>query len=153
MLTSNRAPNDTIAAVLQSQLKAIGVAVEIQTLDSKAVMDATTAGKFDLLLWRYDWNDPDALNIYLVSSRIVSTNRVAYSNGQVDEWLAQGARELDAAKRKSLYFEAQKLILQDAPWQPIYVPLDVIATNKRVEGIKIGFMGRMLLNDARVAAK
>ncbi len=151
LLTSNRAPNDAIAALLQSQLKAVGVTVDIQTLDSKAVMDATTQGKFDLLVWRYDWNDPDALNIYLGSDRIGATNRVAYSNSKVDELLKQGARELDGAKRKQLYVQAQQLILQDAPWQPLYVPLDVLATSKRIEGVKIGFMGRMLLNDARVA--
>jgi len=151
LLTSNRAPNDAIASLLQSQLKAIGVAVEIQQLDSKAVMEATTAGKFDLLLWRYDWNDPDALNIYLGSDRVGSTNRVAYSNPAVDTLLAQGARELDEARRSSLYVEAQKLILADAPWQPLYVPLDVLAFNIRVDGARVGYMGRLLLNDARVA--
>lgn len=153
LLTSNRAPNDTIAVLLQSQLKAIGVPIEIQTLDSRAVMDATTQGKFDLLVWRYDWNDPDALDIFLGTNRIGSTNRVAYSNPKVDALLAQGARELDAAKRKRIYVEAQKLILQDAPWQPLYVPLDVIATSKRVSGIKIGFMGRMLLNDTHLSER
>lgn len=150
LLTSNRPPNDTIAALLQSQLGAIGVPVEIQQLDSKAVMDATAAGKFDLLLWRYDWNDPDALNIYLGSDRIGSTNRVAYSNGAVDALLAQGARELDEARRNALYVEAQKLILADAPWQPLYVPLDVLAMSTRIEGARVGYMGRLLLNDARV---
>lgn len=150
LLTSNRPPNDTIASLLQSQLSAIGVPVEIQQLDSKAVMDATAAGKFDLLLWRYDWNDPDALNIYLGSDRIGSTNRVAYSNGAVNALLTQGAREMDEARRKALYVEAQKLILADAPWQPLYVPLDVLAINTRIEGARIGYMGRLLLNDARV---
>lgn len=152
LLTSNRAPNDAIAALLQSQLKAIGVPAEIQQLDSKAVMEATAAGNFDLLLWRYDWNDPDALNIYLGSDRIGSTNRVAYSNGAVDKLLAQGARELNEAKRQTLYVEAQKLILADAPWQPLYVPLDVLALRTWVEGARVGYMGRLLLNDARVKA-
>lgn len=150
LLTSNRAPNDTIASLVQSQLKAIGVPVEIQQLDSKAVMDATAAGKFDLLLWRYDWNDPDALNIYLGSERVGSTNRVAYSNPAVDELLAQGARELDEAKRSALYVEAQKLILADAPWQPLYVPLDVLVFSKRIEGARAGYMGRLLVNDVWV---
>jgi peptide/nickel transport system substrate-binding protein len=153
LLTSNRPPNDTIAALLQSQLKAVGVPVEIQMLDGKAVMDASSAGKFDLLLWRYDWNDPDALNIFLGTDRIGTTNRVAYSNSKVDELLAQGARELDAAKRDQLYVEAQKIILQDAPWQPLYVPLDVLAINNRIQGAQVGYMGRLLLNDARVIAK
>ena len=52
-------------------------------------MDATGEGDFDLLLWRYDWNDPDALNIFLSSDRIGSTNRVAYSNPDVDALLAE----------------------------------------------------------------
>lgn len=151
LLTSTRAPNDTIATLIQAQLKAIGVDSEIQQLDSKAVMQATTEGKFDLLLFRYDWNDPDALNIYLGSDRIGSTNRVAYKNEQVDALLKQGARELDAAKRVQLYVDAQKLILQDAPWQPLYYPVDVIAVAKRVQGEQVGYMGRLLLNDATVS--
>lgn len=151
LLTSTRAPNDTIATLIQAQLKAVGVDLEIQMLDSKAVMQATTEGKFDLLLFRYDWNDPDALNIYLGSDRIGSTNRVAYKNDAVDVLLKQGARELDPAQRVQLYVDAQKLILQDAPWQPLYYPVDVIAVAKHVEGERVGYMGRLLLNDATVS--
>jgi peptide/nickel transport system substrate-binding protein len=150
LLTSNRAPNETIATLIQSQLATVGVKVEIQQLDSKAVMQATTEGKFDLLLFRYDWNDPDALNIYLGSDRIGSTNRVAYKNDQVDALLKQGATELDPAARVKLYVDAQRIILEDAPWQPLYYPVDVIAVAKRVAGEKVGYMGRLLLNDAKM---
>jgi peptide/nickel transport system substrate-binding protein len=153
LLTSTRPPNDAIATVIQSQLQEIGIPVEIQQLDGKAVMDAANEGQFDLLLWRYDWNDPDALNIFLGSDRIGSTNRVAYSNPAVDTLLAQGAQELDSEKRQQIYVEAQKAIMADAPWQAIYNPIDVMAISKRVEGLKMGFMGRMLVNDARVTEK
>lgn len=150
LLTSTRAPNDAIATLIQAQLKAAGINAEIQQLDSKAVMQATTEGKFDLLLFRYDWNDPDALNIYLGSDRIGSTNRVAYKNDAVDALLKQGAAELDPAKRAAIYVDAQRLILADAPWQPLYYPVDVIAVANRVAGEKVGYMGRLLLNDATV---
>lgn len=153
LITSNRAPNDSIAALLQAQLKAIGVAVEIQQLDSKAVTDATAAGKFDFLVYRYDWNDPDALNIYLGSDRIGSTNRAAYSNPAVDKLFAQAAREIDEVKRAQLYKQAQQLIMADAPWQPLYIPVDVMAFSKRFDGIKVGYMGRMLVNDAQFIGK
>ena len=153
LLTSTRPPNDAIAAVIQSQLQEIGVPVEIQQLDGKAVMDAANEGKFDLLLWRYDWNDPDALAIFLGSDRIGSTNRVAYNNPAVDELLRQGAQEMDPAKRTQIYLEAQKLIMADAPWQAIYNPIDLMAISKDVEGLKMGYMGRMLANDARVTER
>ncbi len=135
--------------MLQSQFLAIGVPVEIQQLDSKAVMDATTQGDFELLLWRYEWNDPDALNVFLSSDRIGTTNRAGYSNAEVDDLLAQAAGELDEDKRNALYVEAQKIIMQDAPWQPLYNPVDAMAMSRRAEGITLGYMGRMLVNDAK----
>lgn len=147
LLTSNRAPNDVIATVLQSQLKAIGVPIEIQQLDSAAVQKATNEGAFDLLLWRYEWNDPDGLNVFLSSSRIRQTNRVFYSNKEVDALLDQGQRELDPAKRVGIYAEAQKIILAEAPWQPLYNPVEGMAVRDRVNGLKVGAMGRMLVND------
>lgn len=147
---STRSPNDAIATLLQSQLKAIGVPVEIQQLDSAAVMKASTEGSFDLILWRYDWNDPDALNIYISSSRIRQTNRVFYSNPQVDALLKQGAEELDQAKRVPLYQEAQKTILTEAPWQPLYHPMEGMVLRNRVKDVKVGSLGRMLINDVTI---
>lgn len=152
LLTSTRPPNEAVATLIQSHLSAIGIPVEIHQLDGKAVMEATAKGEFDLLLWRYDWNDPDALNIFLSSPRIGSTNRVGYSNPEVDALLEAGAHELDEVARNALYVQAQQIILTDAPWQPLYVPIDVLAVRNRIQGAEPGYMGRLLLNDATVAA-
>jgi peptide/nickel transport system substrate-binding protein len=150
LLTSTRAPNADVAALLQSHLKAIGVTVSIQQLESRAVMQATSEGGYDLLLWRYDWNDPDALRIFLSSARVGRTNRVYYSNPAFDALVDQGAHELDGTARHEIYLEAQKILLEDAPWQPLYNPLDVIAMRESVRDAHVGYMGRLLLNDARV---
>jgi len=148
LLTSTRPPNQAIATVLQSQYKAVGIPVEIQTLDSGAAMDAATAGNYDLLLWRYDWNDADVLRVYLSTSRIGRTNRNFYSNPELDRILDEAARELDDERRNELYLEAQQIILTDAPWQPLYTPQDYIAVRKDVTSIVMGPMGHMLMNDA-----
>lgn len=150
LLTSTRAPNGEIATILQSHLAAIGVDIEIRQLESRAVMQATGEGQFDLLLWRYGWSGPDALNIFLSSDRVGRTNRVAYSNPEVDSLLDQADHELDDETRLDLYLEAQQIILQDAPWQPLYYPVSILAIRDRVEGAKLGHMGRLLLNDAQI---
>jgi peptide/nickel transport system substrate-binding protein len=150
LLTSTRAPNEAVATVMQSQFKAIGVPIEIQQLDARAVIKTSTEGEYDLLLWRYDWNDADVLNIYLSSDRIGRTNRVFYSNKTVDELLERAMHEVDQQARNQIYIEIQKIILADAPWQPLYTPLNVLAIRDRVEGAVIGSMGRVLLNDVRV---
>jgi peptide/nickel transport system substrate-binding protein len=148
LLTSTRPPNQALATVLQSQFKAIGVPVEIQQLDSTAAQEAATAGEYDLLLWRYDWSDADVLRVYLSSARIGRTNRNFYSNLRVDELLEQAAHELDGAARDALYLEAQQILLQEAPWQPLYVAKDYVAIRKEVGGVVMGAMGRLMLNDA-----
>jgi peptide/nickel transport system substrate-binding protein len=150
LLTSTRPPNANIAAILQSQFKAIGVPVTIQQLDGKAVMEATSSGAFDLLLWRYDWNDPDALRVFFSSARIGSTNRILYSNSAFDAWVDRGAQELDPTTRRAIYREAQQLMLQDAPMVPLYVPIDILALRSRIAGAEIGYMGRLNLNDAQL---
>jgi peptide/nickel transport system substrate-binding protein len=68
----------------------------------------------------------------------------------VDEIFTQTARELDPDARAQLYVEAQKLLMQDMPWIPLYEPVNVIAISGRVQDAVIGPMGRVLLNDARV---
>jgi ABC-type transport system substrate-binding protein len=148
LLTSTRPPNEAIATVLQSQLKAVGVEVQIQQLESTAVMEAAANGEYDLLLWRYDWNDADVLNVYLGSDRIGSTNRQFYQNEQVDELLNLGAHTLDETERQQYYLQAQQLILQDAVWQPLYTPLDYTVVRSTLDNVVLGPMGRLLLNDA-----
>ncbi len=153
LLTSTRPPNPALATVLQAQLKTLGVTVEIQQLDSSAAITAATQGDYDLLLWRYDWNDADVLSVYLSSDRIGRTNRNFYKNAQVDDLLAQGLHEQDDAKRNALYLQAQQIILQDAPWQPLYSPTDFIAIRKDVSGVVVGAMGRLMMNDATKTVK
>ena len=65
--------------------------------------------------------------------------------------MAHAATEMDQDKRNALYLDAQKVILKDAPWQPLYNPVDVMAISRRIENVKLGYMGRMLVNDAKVA--
>lgn len=152
LLTFARAPNEDVATMIQSQLKAVGVAVEIQQFDTATAAKAATAGEFDLLLWRYDRNDADVLNVNLHSSRIGSSNRFGYSNPEVDALLDKAAHELDPAARAQLYVAAQQLIMAEAPWQPLYIPVDVLAIRKQVQGFQLASMGRILLNEAQVAA-
>jgi peptide/nickel transport system substrate-binding protein len=153
LLTSTRAPNPEIAVVLQSNLNALGIPLEIQVLDAKAAAQAAADGQYDLMLWRYDWSDSDILYTYLSTERIGSTNRNNYSNPTLDGILQSALGESDDASRDQLYFDAQKLLMDELPWLPLYVPRDVIAVRATIQDVVAGQMGRILLNDARVTAE
>ncbi len=150
LLISTRAPNEALATVIQNQLQQLGIPVTIKSLDSSAAVEAATNGDYQFMIWRYDWNDADVLNVYLSTSRIGRTNRTFYSNPALDEILNRAATTVDIDEREMLYFDAQKIILEDSPWVPLYVPKDYIAVNQQIDGIIIGPMGRVLLNDVEV---
>lgn len=89
LLTLSRTPYEAVASVVQAQLEAVGVPVTIKRLDAPAAGEAALAGDYDLLLWRYDGNDPDVLNASLHSQRMGSTNLVFYSNPEVDSQIGR----------------------------------------------------------------
>ena len=154
LLTSTSAANGALATLLQAQLKKVGVDVRVQQLETAAVLAATPRGEFDLLLWRYDWKDPDALALFLASDKIGGGNRVFYANPKVDALLAQGQTEMDQDRRARVYVEAQQLILNDLPWHPLVAPVGMAAVRKdRVADVRIELQGKLLLNDARVIAR
>ena len=153
LLTSTRAPNAEIAAVIQNNLGLLGIPVEIQALDARAAAGAASEGAFDLMLWRYDWSDSDILYAYLSTARIGSTNRNAYSNLELDALLEAALTEVDDETRNQLYSDAQQILMRDLPWLALYVPRDVIAVRSAINDVLVGSMGRILLNDAWIGER
>ena len=129
ILTSNFHPQPVIATLLQAQLLDIGIDSEIQVVDTSASRVQATAGEFDILITRYNGNDPDALRSYLSAERIGRTNYSAYANPGLDALTAQGLVESDPAVRFEIYTEAQRLIMADMPWVPLYMPINKFAVN------------------------
>jgi peptide/nickel transport system substrate-binding protein len=65
---------------------------------------------------------PDALSFFdpLFHSKSIapedSNNTSFYSNPRFDEIVDRAHKELDDDRRKALYTEAQKILIDDAPW-------------------------------------
>ncbi len=148
LLISTRAPNEALATVIQEHLKMAGLQVNIRALESAAASEAATKGEYQMILWRYDWNDADVLMIYLSTDRIGRTNRSFYSNPELDALLVDAAREVDGQKRNQLYSRAQQILMAEVPWVPLYTPKDYIVLRNTIQGVVVGPMGRLLLNEA-----
>lgn len=151
LITYSSPLNSAIATLLESQLRAIGVGLDVQQMEVAGATEAANKGQHDLLLWRYDWTDPDALAMWFSSDRIGAGNRAFYRNPEVDALLKQGKMELDQSKRIPLYIEAQKRILQDAVWQPLATPLSKVAVRASIQNLHVVSLGRLLFNDVTIA--
>jgi oligopeptide transport system substrate-binding protein len=86
--------------------------------------------------WIADYPDPqNFLDIKLRSTS--PNNETKYSNPEVDDLLDQALNEEDETKRNELYQEAELLIVEDAPWLPLYHSKTSALIKPYVEGYEL----------------
>ena len=103
----------------------LGVDVNISQSDSASFFDDLDRGRFQLFAigWIMDYPDPENiidLHFYSASRQ----NNTGYSNPEVDRIILQARTEADTTKRLQLYQQAEQIILEDAPWIPLYYGQD-----------------------------
>ena len=132
------------AEVLQQQLSAVGIPITLNGMEWGTFLNQNKAGKMDLfhMRWSADYLDPqDFLSLLLTTTG--TENHSGYSNPQVDALCKQADGESDQAKRLALYAQAEKLVVDDAPWVPIYYQADLELMRPNVKGIRDGLMGHL----------
>jgi len=111
------------AQSIQEDLKQVGVTVNLKAVTYSALK--TAAGKrknieMSIIGWIQDFPDPanflDVLFNGKNRTETASNNRAFYSNPKVNKLLDIAAVELNRKKRLALYQQAEKLIVDDAPW-------------------------------------
>jgi peptide/nickel transport system substrate-binding protein len=110
-----------LAEYMKPALKRVGIDVEVRAPADFAAWAKRMAEKdFDISMdAAFAWGDPviGVHRTYLSSNirPLVFTNNAQYVNPKVDDILATAEREPDAAKRKALYAEFQKIVTSDLP--------------------------------------
>jgi peptide/nickel transport system substrate-binding protein len=104
--------------VFQNQLARVGVNVVLKPREAATIIRDWSSGNYDLISFQLGpAPDPDSV-LYrrFHSSAIVPKDVNAnYSNPELDRLLDAARNESDAAKRKALYSQAQKIIVRDVP--------------------------------------
>ena len=106
-----------LAAIIQEQLKAIGVTVKIRLAAYNALEPDMIAGKYDIaLLSRSHLTDVADPLAFLTSDYTCKGgyNLTHYCNSSFDESLSKAANEADPAKRHAVYASAAKLLQDQA---------------------------------------
>jgi peptide/nickel transport system substrate-binding protein len=131
-----------MSTVMQSNLKAVGVTVTMQTMEWGAYLAKLRSKEQDLfaLSWMAGTEDPDMVMYPLLHSSQwtpVGPNRALYKNARFDALLTQARVTTDQAKRAQLYKEAQRILIDDAPWVFVDHEIQIAALTKRVQGFKL----------------
>ncbi|MBO4108347.1 ABC transporter substrate-binding protein [Streptococcus suis] len=136
---SSSDPAQTLQATLiQQQLSAIGVTVELAGGDSTAIfteLKKEGSTTYDLFLGGYIMgNDPDQYARLFKSGG--ASNYFKLQSSEIDDLFAQGAVELDQEKRDVIYDNLQASLAEQAAIYPIVDNKKVLAVNNRVQGVE-----------------
>ncbi|HPD41828.1 MAG TPA: ABC transporter substrate-binding protein, partial [Anaerolineae bacterium] len=133
-----------LAAVVQRQLEAVGLRLRIREVPQPDLL--TQRQDFDLLLFDYAWDHYTALGIFLGPG---PRNLLNYPGGDIAALVWEARTTADPGRRQQLVLEAQRLVLEQALWQPLLVRRITFAVDGTcVHGERPSPAGELLFHDA-----
>lgn len=113
--------NLDLEVITQSWLDVLGVQVEFQQTEFATYLQDLHKRRFDMfqIAWIADYPDPENFLDILFYTHS-KNNHTQYSNSAVDLLLLQARSETEQAERYRLYQEAEKIIVNEAPWIPLW---------------------------------
>jgi peptide/nickel transport system substrate-binding protein len=113
-----RPEDEQAATLIQANFRQIGVEVDVRKLAEAEYQDKRNNAASPMQIVEfYSWVTDPFYHLYFnLFSKNTFTNSSRYASKQVDSLITRGLYEPDQAKREALSHEAQKLIIDDAPW-------------------------------------
>jgi len=140
----------TIATILQSELKPLGIKLDITQLDPNTVNNDEQTLKYDMVLtlWTMDIPDPDELATFAVDPNSGARSFfTAYDNPTVVKDTHAAEVTSDPAQRQKLYNIIQADAAQDAFMAYLYYSPYPYATTSNVHGFYVTPLGNMHMED------
>jgi len=130
-------PYKTIAPIIQANLREIGIAVNIKSMDQATLKTECAAGHQQMFLWR--WNigarvDETFRELYYTN---FPTNYHHLADENVDRLADAVLTTKDPAQRLAYSEEIQNYLVEIVPQVPLYVPDLVIAFNSNIKGLQL----------------
>jgi peptide/nickel transport system substrate-binding protein len=124
-----------IAQVVQSQLKDIGIEVEVKPMEWGLFIDeVVNKNDFDMtILGWIGATDPDAF-MYAQFKTGEKWNFYKFSDQQVDDLVEQGRTAMDQNERKRIYTDAQKRVAELSPYVFLHINNQYEAYTHQVKG-------------------
>jgi peptide/nickel transport system substrate-binding protein len=145
MKTSTDANTRLMVAVMQQQLREVGIALDIRSFEPATFFADVVRGAFQMygLRWIGGNEDPDIFNYAFHSSKFPpnGANRGFYSNPRLDALIDRARRETDPAVRKPLYAEVQRILANDLPYIDLFYLDNVVVHTERVKNLVLNPAG------------
>jgi peptide/nickel transport system substrate-binding protein len=136
--SANRSHQD-MATVIQQQLAAVGVQMEVSTQEFQSMLQQYKARNYEAVVanWLLDTFKVDPTPLFsCAQARIAnSANRTGYCNPQADRLMEQGQRTTDAAQAKQTWEQFSRILQQDQPVSFLYWSEDLAGVGPRLRNV------------------
>jgi peptide/nickel transport system substrate-binding protein len=150
LIDSGNSDQRTVATIMQSELKPLGITLKIQQLDPNTVNDNQQSLKYNISLayWTMDIPDPDELATFAVDPKSGARSFfTAYDNPTVVTDTHQAEKTLATSQRQQLYNQIQSLAAQDAFMGFLYYSPYAYAAAASVHGFYVTPLGNYHLEN------
>jgi peptide/nickel transport system substrate-binding protein len=142
---------DPTAQLIQASLRDVGIDLKIKAQARPPFYEDNYRCSTHGPVMFFRATDPDALFSLFHSSLVGQNfNWACYKSAKADQLLEQGRREADPAKRRAVYVQLTRLLLDDAASVPLVDELAVWAFRSSVQGTKYNFNAYPVLSDAHL---
>ncbi|MFZ0215090.1 MAG: ABC transporter substrate-binding protein [Candidatus Dormiibacterota bacterium] len=143
--------NDS-AQLLQQQLKAIGINMQIQNYEFATLLARAEAGQDAAHLMGYTYTDPDILYLLFDSqagSEGINLSHV--SDPKLDQMLQQYREQQSLQQQNQTYEEIQKYVVDQGIQVPLWVNQNYGVTASNLQDVKLNFQGLPIWQDVKVS--
>ncbi len=150
MAVIKRDPDTQVAQIIQSQMKAIGLAVDIEVMERQAWMDLVVKKKaHDMAMLRVNVPrlDPDHL-FGTTFGRDAGANWSGVKDEALFEAVDKGLLSYEPAERKPFYVAAQKNLLDNAYYAFLFHRAERDVQAKRLEDVEYEPVGPFIMTRA-----
>jgi peptide/nickel transport system substrate-binding protein len=140
---------DRAVQVVQSQLKDIGVQMEIQDFEFGTLLQKAQAGEHQMEMMGYTYPNPDIAYLWFDSANIGTGLNLSHDNDpKLDELIEKSRATMDETARDQVYQDLQKYIVDQAIWVPLWIDKYTEAYDKSIQGAKFHPDGYTVYFDA-----
>jgi peptide/nickel transport system substrate-binding protein len=150
LVPSGNSDYATIATIVQSELKPLGITVNIQTLDPNTADENFQSGKYDMTfsLWTMDIPDPDELATFGLDPTAGSKSFFTfYDNPTVVKAVHAAEVTTSTAARQADYNTAQTVAASDAFMAFLYYSPYAYVESSNVHGFDVTPLGNYHMED------
>jgi len=143
-IQSGNSTQQTDAQIVQSELKDIGITVNIAQIDPTTQHAQVQQGDYEMAMsvWTMDIPDPDEWVNFAVNPTGGSHSAFTYyDNPAVIAMAQQGQRQTDPVQRQKIYSDLQNQVAADAPLALLYYVPYAYPSSTKVTGFSVTPLG------------